>query len=117
QGDARLTAVLPADGVYTIELHDALYRGGAPGQFRLKIGALYYADLAYPLGARRAVAGEIELIGNLPPEAARVRLPAMTEAGDRPLPLPALPGMTGVAPAVHVGDGPEYEAGALPAGS
>ena len=25
-GDARLQAVLPADGRYTVELHDALYR-------------------------------------------------------------------------------------------
>ena len=46
QGDARLSAVLPVDGQYTIELHDALYRAGSPGQFRLKVGELYYADLA-----------------------------------------------------------------------
>jgi len=26
-------ATLPADGTYTIELHDALYRGADPGVF------------------------------------------------------------------------------------
>ncbi|HEV8062485.1 MAG TPA: hypothetical protein VGP68_21580 [Gemmataceae bacterium] len=116
QGDARLSAILPADGTYTIDLHDTLYRATGLGQFRLKVGSLYYADLAFPLGANRDAPGEFELIGNLPPEAAHVRLPARTEVGDRPIPLPALAGMTGPAPAVHIGDGPEYLAGALPAG-
>ena len=116
QGDARLSAVLPADGVYTIDLHDALYRAAGPGQFRLKVGALYYADLAFPLGWQRDAAGEFDIIGNLPPEAARVHLPALAETGDRPLPLPALAGMTGAAPGVIIGDGPEYQTGSLPAG-
>ena len=97
QGDARLSAVLPADGTYTIDLHDALYRAASPGQFRLKVGSLYYADLAFPLGAKRGDGGEFELIGNLPPGAAHVRLPAATEIGDRPIPLPSLAGMTGPA--------------------
>jgi hypothetical protein len=116
QGDARLSATLPADGIYTIDFHDALYRAAAPGQFRLKVGEIYYADLAYPLGARRDPPVEVELIGNLPAGAARVRLPAMTVTGDQPVPLPALAGMTGAAPGVLVGDGPEYTAGALPSG-
>src|SRR5262249_33055189 len=39
-GDARLEATLPADGTYALELHDALYRAGNAGFFRLKIGDL-----------------------------------------------------------------------------
>src|SRR5205823_2726156 len=33
-GDARLEATLPADGTYTITVHDAEYAGPAPGFFR-----------------------------------------------------------------------------------
>lgn len=47
-GDARLEALLPADGQYTIQLHDRLYKGAAPGHFRLKVGDFRYADLAFP---------------------------------------------------------------------
>src|SRR5262249_17575587 len=36
--DARLEAVLPADGRYTVLLRDVLYQAGTPSQFRLKIG-------------------------------------------------------------------------------
>jgi hypothetical protein len=48
-GDARLAVRLPADGRYTIELHDFLYRGAEPGIFRMKVGDLRYADMVYPL--------------------------------------------------------------------
>jgi glucokinase len=40
---------LPADGAYSIELHDELFRPAA-GFFRLKVGDLQFADLALPLG-------------------------------------------------------------------
>src|SRR5262249_23659198 len=52
-GDARLEATLPADGDYSVELRDALYKAPTPNFFRLKIGELRYADLTFPLGARR----------------------------------------------------------------
>jgi len=47
-GDARIEAVLPEDGEYTIALQDELYRPTGPGYFRLKVGDLQYADLAIP---------------------------------------------------------------------
>src|SRR5262245_61568444 len=37
-GDARLTAVLPAEGTYAVELHDLQYQAGTPNQFRLRLG-------------------------------------------------------------------------------
>ncbi len=52
-GDARLDVALPADGAYTVKLYDALYRGAAPGHFRLKIGQFQYADVLLPLGVQR----------------------------------------------------------------
>src|SRR5205814_6388817 len=42
-GDARLVTTLPADGTYTIELHDHQYRAGSPGRFRLRAGDLQTA--------------------------------------------------------------------------
>ncbi|HEY1187975.1 MAG TPA: hypothetical protein VGE74_09975 [Gemmata sp.] len=47
-GDARLLATLPADGTYTVSLHDAEYAGPAPGHFRLKIGAFDFAEQVFP---------------------------------------------------------------------
>jgi hypothetical protein len=69
-GDARLVATLPADGQYTIEIHDALYRGGSPGFFRMKVGEFQFADLVYPLAIQRNVNATVEFAGtNLPAEA------------------------------------------------
>ena len=56
-GDARIVATLPADGRYTVELHDAFYRGAEPGTFRLKIGDIHYADGVFPMGASAAPRG------------------------------------------------------------
>src|SRR5439155_27313206 len=33
-GDARCVATLPADGKYSVEVHDRVYRAAAPGQDR-----------------------------------------------------------------------------------
>lgn len=54
QGDARVEVTLPADGLYTIKLQDALFKGGAPGHFRLKVGQFSYADLQFPLARNQA---------------------------------------------------------------
>src|SRR5262249_53263832 len=43
-GDARLAAVLPADGTYTVELHDAQYKAGTPNAFLLRVGDFPHAD-------------------------------------------------------------------------
>lgn len=64
-GDTRLATKLPADGKYTIELHDAQYSGQGPGHFRLKIGRWQYADLAFPLAMPRGTQGNVALIGSL----------------------------------------------------
>jgi hypothetical protein len=69
-GDTRCELALPADGVYTIELHDALFRGGDPGFFRLKVGKFHYADLIYPLGVAQGATTTFEYAAsNLPAEA------------------------------------------------
>ncbi|NQV22762.1 MAG: hypothetical protein HQ518_00200 [Rhodopirellula sp.] len=65
RGDTRLQFTAPADGKYTVELHDLQYAAPAPNYFRLKIGAWQYADLAFPPAVERANPAQVELIGNL----------------------------------------------------
>ena len=105
-GDARL-ATLPSDGRYTVELHDALYCGAEPGEFRLKIGDLHFADGVFPLGGRRGTKGLFELIGtNLAPGQ---MVEADLAGGALVLPAhwPSGQLLTGSAPPILVGDVPE----------
>jgi hypothetical protein len=67
QGDARCETELPADGSYTIQLHDLLYKGPQPGYFRLKVGELQYADRAHPIGVQRGQSATVLPVStNLP---------------------------------------------------
>ena len=97
-GDARIAAVLPADGRYTVELHDALYRGPAPGAFRLKIGSLPYADLTFPLAVKRGAKTALEFVSTNLPAEARAEAPDVPSAGEAPAPWPALEFASGVHP-------------------
>jgi len=106
-GDARLVATLPADGEYTIEVHDAVFRGERPGFFRLKIGDLQFADVAYPLAVQQGVSTSFEFAGTSLPAKARAT-GSWTIADGRPqlvqpAPWPAEFGpLTGSRPAVLV---------------
>ena len=62
-GDARLIADLPRTGRYTLSLQDRLFRGAAPGHFRVVMGELNVADRVFPTGARRGAATEVTLQG------------------------------------------------------
>jgi hypothetical protein len=90
-GDARIDVVLPADGHYTVELHDALFRGADPGLFRLKIGDLKYAGLVYPLAVTRGAAGALTFLASNLPAELRATLPAAAaeDIGTGPAPWPA----------------------------
>jgi hypothetical protein len=72
-GDTRLTATLPADGTYTITLHDAEYAGAAPGFFRLKIGTFDYVEHVFPPVVTKDTKS-VELIGSA---SAKIDLPAV----------------------------------------
>ena len=72
--DTRLTATLPAEGTYTVTVHDAEYAGGGPGHFRLKIGQWAFVEQVFPPVVGRDQK-RVELIG---------------EAGTLPIDLPAL---------------------------
>src|SRR5579871_200139 len=115
-GDARLEAILPADGQYTVELHDVLYQAGSANHFRLEIGELYYADRTFPLGGQRGTDTVVQLIGTLPPAARRVQVDLHAALADIPVPLPPLHGLTGTAPRLVLDDFPEVLEVEPPAG-
>lgn len=108
-GDARLEAVLPADGAYTVELHDVLFGAGSPSQFRMKMGELRYADLTFPLSWRRGSLGYVELLGEIVQPSARVQMAMdFTRTKDAvPAALPRIPGLVGPAPSVSLSDWPQ----------
>ncbi|MEE2639440.1 MAG: IPT/TIG domain-containing protein [Planctomycetota bacterium] len=62
KGDARCFFETPADGVYSLEMHDFVYRGASPGFFRLKVGNFDYADMALPVGIPAAGNRPLRLI-------------------------------------------------------
>jgi hypothetical protein len=102
--DARIVAQLPADGRYTVELHDALYRGPGAGTFRLKIGAFYYADLAFPLGVRRGVKSPLGFVSTNLPADAKVESSDVAGPGEFPAPWPAMGLLSGGRPRVLYSD-------------
>jgi hypothetical protein len=116
-GDARIVAQLPADGRYTVELHDALYRGPGPGTFRLKIGTFYFADQVFPLGVRRGVKSPLEFSStNLPP-GTKVESADVPAPGQFPAAWPALAPLSGGRPRVIYSDYEEVVEGPHPPGA
>jgi hypothetical protein len=88
--DARLTAVLPSDGDYVVELSDTRYQGGGRPIYRLVIGAVPMAEEVFPLGGRSGETIGLELRGgtlaglrfaaaNLSPAFGTDRIPARVE--------------------------------------
>lgn len=106
-GDCRIDAILPADGAYSVELHDTVYNAGSPGFFRLKIGDFSYADLAYPLGGRAGAKMAVQLLGKVP-SAAAPTVDLSTERRIAAATLPPGAGLTGPAPKIFVDELPEY---------
>jgi hypothetical protein len=113
-GDTRLEAVLPADGPYTVEVHDVLYRAAAPGFFRLVLGDLRAADLALPVGVRRGKTAAVELLGL--PGTVSVTAAADETAAFLPAPLPPRPDVVGSAPVLAVSDHAEEAQAPAPPG-
>ena len=65
--DARLTATLPEDTDYVIELSDSRYQGGGRPVYRLVVGAVPVADEVFPLGGRQGETVGFELRGGTCP--------------------------------------------------
>lgn len=122
-GDARLSVTLPADGKYTVAVHDLAYAAATPGHFRLAIGALDYADQVFPPVTARSASTPLELIGRFGEQptveltataAARVTADDASQFGDdRPLPWPDQTTAVGLRPHVQLSDLPELVEDAL----
>jgi hypothetical protein len=65
--DPVLYDEIPADGEYTVEVRDSIYRGREDFVYRVAIGELPYATSVFPLGAKAGSKTSVELKGwNLP---------------------------------------------------
>ncbi len=105
-GDTRLITHLPAEGTYTIELHDLQYKAGTPNRFRMRVGDFPFVDLPFPLAAQRCSKASIALIGSVP-ETSRAEVDLTHAPGGSFVRLPRVPGVPGFSPAVLVSDIPE----------
>jgi len=106
-GDARCDVQLTEDGMYTVQLHDLLYRGAGPGYFRLKIGDLTYADMVFPLGIQRGQTALFQLLdSNLPTATTSVAAPADWLLRSMPV-IPEATNYAGISPRIAVSDHPE----------
>lgn len=106
-GDARIEMTLPADGQYGLELHDELFRPAGSGFFRMKVGELQYADLAFPLGVPLGGKQTIESVSTNVRASAELNAVEWTVPGETVAPIPVAERLTGAEPRVAVSDFPE----------
>lgn len=67
QADPVLRYLVPADGRYTLEVRDALYRGREDFVYRITLGAVPFVTSIFPLGAHDATRASVSVKGwNLP---------------------------------------------------
>lgn len=99
-GDARLDVTLPADGSYTIAIHDAEYSPPGPGFFRLRVGQYSYVDQVFPPVVAKGQPQGVEFLGLSP--APRANLPAQATPGVTALSWPGDGFWSGPRPFVSV---------------
>lgn len=63
-GDAQLAYKFEAAGEYIAEVRDIQYRGGAPYNFRLRIGDFPCIAVPYPMGVKRGTTAEVSFAGS-----------------------------------------------------
>ncbi len=65
--DPVLHYEVPADGDYTLEIHDSIYRGREDFVYRIAVGELPFVSSIFPLGGRAGARTTVEVRGwNLP---------------------------------------------------
>ena len=84
---------VPADGDYTLEIHDSIYRGREDFVYRIHIGELPYLAGIFPLGVKAGSKATVEAQGvNLPSRnplrKVRFKTPGTNFIGDAIHPLP-----------------------------
>ncbi len=101
-GDVRVSFQPPADGEYTVEVHDARYAAPASSIFRLKIGTFHYANVAIPAAMQSGSKQVLRFaVSNLPTDAAAEfiapQIPTQVAAA-----WPVLPMLSGFRPTITV---------------
>jgi hypothetical protein len=99
-GDARLEAVLPADGQYMVTMHDLEYAAPQPGFFRLKIGQWSSVESVFPSRVALNQPAALELISLA--KAAQANLSPQASSGETPLAWPGELLWSGPRPYVEV---------------
>ena len=108
-GDCRCEVKLPADGVYSVEVHDQLYRAADPAPFRLKIAALTYAEGTLPLAVQAGVPTPVKLLLTNSAGEATANFDLATPPGSAALPWGVAANLaSGAAPRILVSDIPEF---------
>jgi hypothetical protein len=105
-GDARLEAVLPADGDYTIAVHDVEYSPPGPAFYRLRVGQWSCVDQVYPLAVGKNQSQALEFLGVA--AAPHADLPGQPHSGIAPLAWPGEGLWSGPRPFVIVSPFPEF---------
>ena len=109
RGDTRTVVTIPADGVYTVEIHDLSYKAPAGSSFRLKIGDLALVDTVFPSAAVAGTQLEVQPIGTGLPDAASLKVDLRSaEARLGTLVLTSqTAGLLGPAPVIRISRGTE----------
>ncbi|MBI3862389.1 MAG: PPC domain-containing protein, partial [Planctomycetia bacterium] len=104
--DALVRFTAPADGTYSVRIHDQKFGGLQHYVYRLTLTAGPFADHVFPLGGRRGATTKFEISGsNLPEGASEISLPA--EGTRLPLAASGLPGTSGRSLSLELDDLPE----------
>ncbi|MEX2215305.1 MAG: PPC domain-containing protein [Phycisphaeraceae bacterium] len=75
--DSLIACEIPADGEYSIVIHDVQYRGGGNYNYRINAGAIPYAHAIFPRGGQKGTQVDVKLHGwNLPSPTLRLDLSA-----------------------------------------
>lgn len=102
-GDPRIETTLPVDGLYSIELHDLSYAAQGRNDYRLLIGDLKIADVAFPPAVVAGTERPVQLFGPGADEPLAT-LPADVKSASPGLPRSVAPpsalGLSGPAPRV-----------------
>ncbi|MFH0945688.1 MAG: PPC domain-containing protein [Planctomycetota bacterium] len=69
QPDPLLSALIPEDGSYVLEVRDSIYRGREDFVYRLELSKLPFVTGSFPLGGRSGAVTPLSIMGwNLPPQ-------------------------------------------------
>lgn len=84
-GDARLVHPLPADGSYTLEVHESSWSGEAPNHIRVRLGAFSAVDAIVPASAPAGTLWNGRLLGlRTPAEAILLGRPPFASTAGEP---------------------------------